>query len=457
MKTRAKNSEKSAAEPTPKTNTTDPKARLGPESSNPPQLFILPEHADENARIISLANPRHSGKSRYLICPNAGFYEFTRIAAPKTTPRSWLLAPHRDDETPTLENEDLEDKESHAEDRDRGGTAGFVTKTASLMIATPVDALFLLLPVLSPLPISKSSEPTKRLFLSGEDYLDELVSSSPHLKSILRVDSVRGRLETRMAAVCDTVEAGDEIMYRLSIEKLLKELSQKARRMVENGLPSSMEEKLIRKALEAPMLSIKREDSSMHELADEEDESLKAPLELEGIQSSISSEGANSSFTEASTAATSFSDTSANSTTLLKLPTPILQINAPDDVVDLLRFRTALYFICSSYLAPHLSDSIKKMLVSDKTSTNFGPLDAHLAQLAKLRQDALTARSLSDYSRKRALDEDEESGETRAEKKRKKEEEEKRKKAGQSRGVRDLKKVNVSGMKKMTSFFTKKT
>jgi len=50
---------------------------------------------------------------------------------------------------------------------------------------------------------------------------------------------------------------------------------------------------------------------------------------------------------------------------------------------------------------------------------------------------------------------DDEAAETRAEKKRRKEEEEKRKKAGESRGLRDLKKVNVTGMKKMSDFFGK--
>jgi hypothetical protein len=51
---------------------------------------------------------------------------------------------------------------------------------------------------------------------------------------------------------------------------------------------------------------------------------------------------------------------------------------------------------------------------------------------------------------------EDEDGETRAEKKRKREEEEKRKKAGESRGVKNLKKVNVNGMKKLSDFFKKK-
>lgn len=61
---------------------------------------------------------------------------------------------------------------------------------------------------------------------------------------------------------------------------------------------------------------------------------------------------------------------------------------------------------------------------------------------------------LSSFSRKRGIEDDVEA-EERAEKKRKLEEEEKRKKASQSRGVKELSKVDVKGMKKMSSFFTK--
>ena len=87
---------------------------------------------------------------------------------------------------------------------------------------------------------------------------------------------------------------------------------------------------------------------------------------------------------------------------------------------------------------------------------DFGPLEAHLSHLAKLRQEAVAARSLGDYSRKRStLDDDDDEAAERAEKKRKKEDEDKRKKAGESRGVKNLKKVNVAGMKKMSDFFKK--
>ena len=82
-------------------------------------------------------------------------------------------------------------------------------------------------------------------------------------------------------------------------------------------------------------------------------------------------------------------------------------------------------------------------------SARFAPLEAHLSSIAALKSEALSLRSLSDnISRKRAVELDEE-------KKRKKEEEAIKKK-NEGRGVKQLKKVDTSGMKKMSSFFTVK-
>ena len=92
--------------------------------------------------------------------------------------------------------------------------------------------------------------------------------------------------------------------------------------------------------------------------------------------------------------------------------------------------------------------------MSGSSAIDFKPLDEYLARVAQLRQEAAASRNMGDYSRKRVLD-DEEIME-REEKKRKKDEEEKRKKAGESMGVRALKKVNTQGMKKMSDFFKKK-
>ncbi|TVY86693.1 Ribonuclease H2 subunit B [Lachnellula willkommii] len=438
MKTRGRPSTKAKKETTEVPVISEPKTQLGPNVANPPQLFILPEDISKDARIVSLENPRSSNDSRYLVCPERGFYEFTKVAAPRSTPRSLLLS--------SLDAKAVDDGDNGVEDStDKLSSSGYIMRDAGLFVATPVDPLFFVLPVLAPVSASKSSDPPKKLFLSGEDYLDKVTTASPHLSTLLSVDSLRASIEKRMAAVCDTVDAGDETMYRLSEERMMKELLKKAKKMSEKGLPASMEDKFIRKALEVPIMSIKREESS---LKDED-----TPADTADTQTSTDT--AASSFSEASTAATSFSEDSQGTAGQHTKTPSIPPINAPDGVVDLLRLRTALFFICSNYIAPHLSETIKKLILSPTSTVDFAPLEAHLVHLAKLRQEALAARQLGSTSQKRSLEEDED-GESRAEKKRKLEEEEKRKKAGESRGVKNLKKVNTTGMKKMSDFFKKK-
>jgi hypothetical protein len=440
MKTRGRPSTKAAKETTEAPVSSEPKTQLGPEVANPPQLFVLPDNVSKDARIVSLENPRSSSKSRYFVCPERGFYEFTKVAAPRTTPRSWLLS---SDDLRTVDNGDNGGEDS----KDKFSSSGYVMRNASLFVATPMDPLFFVLPALAPVSASKGSEPSKKLFLSREDYLEKVTDASPDLKTLLREEALRTKIEKRMASICDMVNAGDETMYRLSEEKMLKELLKKAKRMSEKGLPASMEEKFIRKALEVPMMSVKREENSLNE-----DET---PAETPDTQSTTTStDTAASSFSEASTAATSFSGDAQDATPQVKTPS-IPPIKAPEGVLDLLRLRTALFFICSNYIPPHLTEIIKKSIASPNSTVDFAPLEAHLAHLADLRQKALAARQLGGFSQKRSLEEDED-GESRAEKKRKVEEEEKRKKAGESRGVKNLKKVNVSGMKKMSDFFKKK-
>ena len=127
-------------------------------------------------------------------------------------------------------------------------------------------------------------------------------------------------------------------------------------------------------------------------------------------------------------------------------------MSASEEVVKLQRLKVAFDFICSSYVAPPIAEMLKANLVKATDLVDLKPLDEYLARLAKLRQDAAAVRT-TDYSRKRAGDEEEDE---RAEKRRKKEAEEKTKKANQSRGVKNLAKVNTSGMKKMSDFFKKK-
>ncbi|QSZ30410.1 hypothetical protein DSL72_004933 [Monilinia vaccinii-corymbosi] len=432
----------------------EPKVKLQPTDANPPRVFILPQDISPEARIITIENPRCAKDSRYLVCPHRGFHEFTRIAAPKTTPRSWLLVPEY--ETIPLREDLTKDEES--KEKEESSAKGYVTKGADLFIATPMDSLFIILPALAPLSTSKVSDPPKRLFLSGDDYIDKLISKSPHLRSFL-AGTLRTSLKKRMAAVCDTVDAGDETMFRINEGKLCKELLQKAKKMVKHGLPASMEEKLIRKALDIPVLSIKRGEETTQEGLGEE---ASAPAESGTSTPRTESQATQTTDSSADTVASSFSEalTAATSSDLASAPEDkkigILSIDAPEGVADLLRIRTAFFFICSNYVAPHLSDVLRKSLQSSTSSVDFSSLDRHLAYLTKLRQDAIAARSMGDYSRKRAMVGDDEEIETRAEKKRKQDEEEKRKKAGESRGVKNLKKVNTSGMKKMSDFFKKK-
>lgn len=245
-----------------------------------------------------------------------------------------------------------------------------------------------------------------------------------------------------MAAVCDTAEAGDEVMFRFREDKLLDQLLSKAKKMSEAGLPKSMEEKFVSKALEAPVLGIKKSNPTTTLQTQESTLSeAKSDLlpEMEESQSSVGTTATTTS--DASTAATSVTDDAESA------------MQASEEVTKLQRLRIAVSFIFSSYVPPSMAVVLKKMLADGKGSVDFSALDEYVAQLTKLRQEAMLSRSASDYSRKRTMDEEDED---RREKRRKKEEEDKRKKAGESRGVKELKKVNVSGMKKMSDFFKPK-
>lgn len=416
------------------TKTSTSKYSLPAASINPPKVLILPNNTTSEARVVSLKNPRYSKPTRYLICPETGAYEFIRIAAPKTTPRSWLI-------------EGAASKSSLAGDATSFDTQ--ITKGADLYLATPIDPLFLTLPALS----AQFSSSNKRMFLSSDDHIETINDETPHLRdTIVSWPAWRARLEARMGAICDTVEAGDqELMYRFSEDKLLAELLVKAKRMSEGGLPKSMEDKFVTKALEAPVLGVKRSNPVVAALKRDEstasDSQNGSQTESQESQSSVATTATSAS--EASTAATSVAD----DTEVVSTKDVASAITASAEVVNLQRLRIAFNFICSCYVPPAMAAVLKKMLSEHKSGVDFAPLEEYIAHLTKLRQEAMMARSASDYSRKRNNDEE---NEERMEKKRKKEEEEKRKKAGESRGVRDLKKVNTSGMKKLSAFFKPK-
>ncbi|KAF2133118.1 hypothetical protein P153DRAFT_363343 [Dothidotthia symphoricarpi CBS 119687] len=382
---------------------------LPPSTSNPPKLFVLPKNTSKDARIVTLDNPATGTPSRYYFCPERGFHEFTRIAAPKKSCRSWLIHASGNEETKQEDGDGM-----------RVGS-GYITKDADLFIATPIDVLFLILPALAP----QSAKDTKQLFLELDDYLDMLSSTSQHWKALLsQYLTLKGMMEKKVRLVCDTVDAGEQTMYRLSTPKLLDVLTAKATRMVAHGLPPSLEEKHIKTALEVPVMSIRREESTL---------------------SAISTTTPD----EPSTPTVPDSETTVESSTTTVTTT---STDLPSQIPPLLRLQTSLTYLSTAYLPPTLRQTLTTHLT---TSPHFLPLTTHLAHIATLKRDAAALRNISDnMSRKRAITEDEDKIAEREEKKRKKEEEEKRKKS-EGRAVKQLKKVDTSGMKKMSAFFTR--
>jgi len=424
----------------------------------PPKLLILPEGQSQDARICTLAHPRTTNPSRYLFDSEKGIYEFTRVAAPKSTCRSWLIGSRARHALPKVGKEYTKGTVpngqpmgvAHPEsslNTDNGYmnkrpiSDGYVVKNAELLVATPLDCLFLLLPCFAKSSSAKS--PSKGLFLTADDLLEKLSEDSKHLGRILSLPKPRLAMEERMEVVCDIVDAGDEKMYRLSNDKLLGELVLKAKAIAARGLPASMEERFIRRALETPVMVVKREESSLSEANPSRTDT---PVSESTLSESVDSQ-----------TSTATLESIASGATDITLPDQTALPAVPSELYHLLRLRTALSYMISSYVPPALAATMNTLLASEKSPQDFKPLEAHLGNIARLRAEALAARSLGDFSRKRSMFEEDDAAETRAEKKRRKEEEEKKKKAGETRGIRDLKKVDTKGMKKMSDFFGKRT
>ena len=422
-----------------------------------PRILILPQGRSPTARICTLLHPRTTKPNRYFFDPETGIYEFTKIAAPKSVCRSWLIGSCRKfshavaeidlDESPIATNE--ASKAAHTDNsasRDTKSAArgpisdGFVLRNGEMMVATPIDYLFLLLPCF----VKSSSVKTnsRGLFLSAEDLLENLSEDSIHFTDISRHRVFQVGMEERMQTICDTVDAGDNRMYRLNDEKLLAELVLKAKGIVARGLPSSMEERFIRKVIEPPVIVLKREESS---LSSKESSQNTSPSSGTIVSGTADSQTDSSNWSAASVA------------TEVTAPDEKDSSVASNELYHLLRLRTAISYMVSSYVPLQLAAVLDTLLASENSPVDFRPLETHLANVAILRAEALAARSLGDYSRKRSMYEEDDAIEIGAEKKRRKEEEEKKKKAGETRGIRDLKKVDTKGMKKMSDFFGKRT
>ncbi|KAL8757308.1 MAG: hypothetical protein Q9184_004240, partial [Pyrenodesmia sp. 2 TL-2023] len=407
---------------------------------DPLRLLLLPSNTSSEARICTLTHPATLKPSRFYFSPNHRVHEFQRIAAPKKDCRSWLLgrrvlaeySDNPDVDANIVDNAltgQVQAKPTTSlsqskgkDDADEGGstrsiTQGHTIQNPELFIATPIDPLFFILPALH----------SQVHFLSIDDLCETACESSKHLKHVIESEAMQRNLEARVAAVCDKVDAGDEKMYRLNMDKLVAELVAKAERVIISGLPASMETKFIAKALEMPVMSLKREDTLVSQ-------STNSELLDNDLQCTINAESQSSTVTGESIVSNSSQQTD------LTTPDAPPQPPVPENIYHLLRMRTALHFILTSYLHPLLAPSIRQTLSSTSTPIDFGPLDTHLNHLATLRAKAHASRSLSDFSRKRNMAEDEEAAEAKAEKRRKKEEEDKRQKASQTKAIRDLKK-----------------
>lgn len=423
MRTRSKPTPKGGAAPTrsadaPKTIT------LPPADAEPLKVLVLPKNTSDDARVVTLKDPVTASSKRYFVCPDKGFYEFTKIAASRQTPRSWLIGGSVEDGSQGKADTAVKSQEEGEED---GQGDGYLAKEPDLLIATPVDPALLLLPALAP-----SKRDGKQMFLALDDHLEAWEATSPHAKSIVSNHRIRRRIEDSLAAVCEVVDAGDEKMYRLSQDKLLATLVSRARRACKGGLPGSMEEHFVREGLKAPFIS-----------------------------SAPSGDTSNDSVKESQTSVDSgYSSASAGSQDITALESDTglqsqVQLAPSDEICQLKRLRTALDFVLSSYLPPHLQTAMRALLATTK-SVDFRPLDDYQARLEKLKEQSRALATLSEnISRKRAAEDDDEAAEMRAEKKRRKEAEEAKKKA-ETKALKDLKKADVSGMKKLSTFFAKK-
>lgn len=435
MKTRSKKTTKATAtKETPEQDSVTAK-ELAASVATPPHVFVLPKGASSEARIITLPDPASSSPSRYFVCPEKGFYEFTKIAAPKKACRSWLLAPQNNGDAK------IENSESQ-EDSGEQEPEGYVLEQPNMFVATPIDPLFVLLPLLV------RGEAGSYLTFSDFVFTTENEDLA-QLQQLLRQNTfakLEKSMEARIGVICDYLDMGDgeDKMYKLSTSKLATVLISKAKNMVKRGLPVSMEKRFVKQALEVPVLSIRREESSVS----------IAPADATPVPSSDNTATGTSQESSTSTSTVTSNNTTAATAASSVATTPV-EAQPANDIANLLRVRTGLDFLATSYVPPSLHTAIQDVCKSSASSVDFAPLDKHLEHVAGLKKQAQVLRSLSDnISRKRGADDDEEALD-KAEAKRKKKEEDEIKKKNMSRGVQQLAKADTSGMKKLSSFFTK--
>ncbi len=362
----------------------------------PSRLLVLPANTSAEAWITEIPKARdESSSAQYICCPTTGaICELIELNTDKKNPRSWLLALQY----------------GHNSTMHRNAN-GHVIDNPALFVATPIDPLFLFLPVLMPVGSEKSND--KRL-VSIHDYEDFISATSPEWRYVLQHEKLNSKILQRLKQVCHQVMAGDETMYRLSMDKVAAQVISKAEKIAKCDLPKSIEAEFVQKALQLPVADKETKDMQKSEAADE-----GHPQHGGEDENSISDN------------------------TITNEKSGVLS--------HLMRLRVATDLVLT-YVEPHLKAQISASWAKSST-VDYTPLEEHVTHVQSLKQEATALRALSDnISRKRpAMDE---MLEAKAEKKRKKEEEERKKKL-ESRGVKDLKKVNTSGMMKLNTFFRK--
>lgn len=417
MRTRNKKSTK--AQPAPSgvnVSESDQPSQLSQCTGVPPRLCVLPKGLSDHARIISL--PRKLSMARYVLCPERGCFEFTTVGGDKTC-QSWLVT-----------SPNLGEVEPHVEEE------AYILREPRLLVATPIDPLFLILPMMA-----AADAKCPGVFRTITDILyDEATTRWQALRQLL-VDSqwhsIVQQLEMAVAEVSELLSLGDEedATYRLSSSKLAACLLQKAIRAAEESFPASLEERFVKQAVELPIC-----DVVVYQDAIESNDSRGSTHPTDASEDTLDSR---TTAGPGTTAAASVADPTSS------------RIEPTENLNSLLRVRTTFDFMLRSYIPPGLHQQINDALSELNGILDFAPLVKYEAQLASRRTELQALRTLSDnISRKRKL-EDEEAADKAEEKRRRKEEEEARKKSV-SHGVKKLMKADTSGMKKLSSFFTRK-
>lgn len=404
-----------------------------------PRVFLLPKATlSSDFTVISLPHPRTAVPTRFLLHPDTGLHEITKVPPTTAAPRSWLL---------TGVPSDAEGEKAITPKTADWLGDGQTIQDSSLYVSTPVDPLFVLLPRLLP---AVAADAPKAHFLPLDDVLDTFTAADDdaedsadrsHWQAVLRQGSMaRRQVEMRIRAVCDTLDLGDEMAYRPSQEVVLALLVRKCEEMAEGGLPKSMEDAFVVKPLVRPISEAQPQEEEEGSEKDGEDvvmeEATRTTLVAVGKQNGEKTE-----------------ETVDEKTAP---PTPPETRNSPPPaskiIIHLLRLRVASQFLSASYLSVHLSALLTTALASGH---DFTPLDTYLSELKRLRSEAASLRS-GDFSMKRSYDEDGGDAGAKRQKKEEEEEAEKKRKKNISKGVRDLGKANTRGMAKLTSFFKKK-